>query len=381
MIKKYRGFLILTLITSLTFVAGCDDDNSVSGPGDEFERAVMLETYGNDFILPAYENLKEEADALAASANAFSADPTLATLSELRDQLKSTRMAWQYASLFEFGPAERNALRASLNIFPADTDKIESNMSSGNYVLGAIDNQAARGFAAIGYLIHGVAGTTDQEILDAFTDPTEGSQRATYVTDNSDFVNSTVTTITEEWQAAAGNYIGTFLSPDNAGVDVGSSLGQMVNALILHYERFVRDGKIGIPSGVRSAGIPRPTATEALYGGYSVQLAVENLRAIKLLFTADVSFGGLPGTGTFTGLEENLIAIGEEDLAAEIITELDEAIAAVQSLQDPLSGNIENDNDAVLAAFTEMQDVVVLLKADMASALGITITFQDNDGD
>jgi hypothetical protein len=28
-----------------------------------------------------------------------------------------------------------------------------------------------------------------------------------------------------------------------------------------------------------------------------------------------------------------------------------------------------------------MQDAVVLLKADMTSILGVTITFQDNDGD
>ena len=62
-------------------------------------------------------------------------------------------------------------------------------------------------------------------------------------------------------------------------------------------------------------------------------------------------------------------------------TEFDEAIAALKALTDPLSEQIEGNNDPVLTAFTELQDVIVLLKADVTSVLGVTITYQDNDGD
>jgi predicted lipoprotein len=141
--------------------------------------------------------------------------------------------------------------------------------------------------------------------------------------------------------------------------------------MILHYERFLRDGKIGIPAGVRSAGVPRPTATEAFHGGYSAELMVANLQAFKDLFTGD---NGL-------GLDDNLIFLESPTLANDIIAGLDQAISDSQALTDPLSGNIENDNDQVIEVFTSLQQVLVLIKVDMTSILGISITFQDNDGD
>jgi predicted lipoprotein len=46
-----------------------------------------------------------------------------------------------------------------------------------------------------------------------------------------------------------------------------------------------------------------------------------------------------------------------------------------------LSQQIEENNEPVLTSFQELQDLVALLKADLTSVLGITITYQDNDGD
>ena len=55
--------------------------------------------------------------------------------------------------------------------------------------------------------------------------------------------------------------------------------------------------------------------------------------------------------------------------------------ALVKALSDPLSTNITTNNTAVVAAYTELQKLVVLLKTDMTSSLSILITFGDNDGD
>jgi predicted lipoprotein len=145
----------------------------------------------------------------------------------------------------------------------------------------------------------------------------------------------------------------------------------MVNAMILHYERFLRDGKIGIPAGVRSAGVPRPTATEAYHGGYSAELAVANLQEFKSLFTG----------GGGSGLDDYLDFMESQDLASDISTGMDQAITDAQALTDPLSENIENDNESVITVFTSLQEILVLLKVDMTSILGITINYQDNDGD
>jgi len=268
-----------------------------------------------------------------------------------------------------------NVLRAVLNTYPADTDKVNSNIESGDYNLETLENRAAAGFPALGYLLHGI-GDSNEEIVIQYTSDQNASNRMAYLQDNVDYIKESTDATLNAWLPNGGNYIETFLSDDNAGTDVGSSLGMMVNALVLHYERFMRDGKIGIPAGVRSAGVPRQEATESFYAGYSLELAIANLQAIKRIYLGT----GL-NTGDGLGFEENLISLDAAGLSDEIVTEIDQAIAALQDLNDPLSQQIENNNDPVLTAFQELQDVVVLLKADMASALGVTITFQDNDGD
>lgn len=377
MMKKgpYGVSLILAGIV-VAVIASCDStDTTGDPPGKEFQRSEMLAHLANAVILPSYDALQESVGALHTATGAFAGDPTPANLTTLRTSLKAARMAWQDANLFQFGPAESLTLRAALNTYPADEAQIEENVESGDYVLGTIENRAAVGFPAVAYLLYGV-GDSDDEVISAYTDAPDASGRMSYLVDNVDFIRSSTDAVVDDWSASGGDYVGTFLSAENAGTDVGSSLGMLINAFVLHYERFLRDGKIAIPAGVRSMGVPRPTATEAYYGGYSVELAVTNLQALRRLF-----LGNGPDGTEGLGLDDNLIALEAPALASEIETALDEAVAAVQTLNDPLAEQIESDNEAVLEAFTELQDPVVLLKADMTSVLGITITFQDNDGD
>lgn len=374
-IKTTRFFISALLFASLLTLSCSDGDDEPAKTDQKFERSQMLQTYASQFILPAYQRLNEATGQLVTDISQFAENPSQQSLTSAQNSLKSARLAWQYASLFEFGPAEQNLLRATLNTFPTDTARIESNIASGSFVLGSIENRAAAGFAALGYLLH--RPDSSDSILAAFTGEGNRANRIAYVQANAELIETTVGNVLNGWNT----FSETFLSEARAGTDIGSSLGQMLNAFILHFERFVRDGKIGIPSGVRSAGVPRPLVTEALYAGYSAELATESMKAVRDFFTADRSFSGGSDDGTFVGLEENLIALDRQDLATDIITQMDEAVVALEALSDPLSQAIQTNNDPTLSAFSAMQDVVVLMKADMASALGISITFQDNDGD
>lgn len=364
-ITYFSSALLLVLIV----FAACDNSTS---PDDQvnFDRSEMLENYANNIILPSYEDLQTAVNDLQTAAQNFDAEPTLDNLETLQSALKEVRLGWQDVSPFQFGPSESVLLRSSLNTYPVDTDKINDYVSSGNYTFGTIDSRDAAGLPALGYLLHGV-GDTDEEILTMYTTDSEAENRMTFLLDNISFIKDLTDTVSNEWQTSGGDYIGMFLSEDNAGTDVGSSLAMLINSYVLHYERFLRDGKIGIPAGVRSAGVPRPAATEAYYGGYSLELAIANLDQVEQIFTG----------GNGVGLDDNLEALGAGDLTEEIQTQIDEAQAALGQLSDPLSQQIEENNDPVLTSFEELQQVVTLLKADMTSVLGITITYQDNDGD
>ena len=192
----------------------------------------------------------------------FLADPSITTLTDAQVALKEARLSWQNVALFQFGPAETFAIRGTLNTFPTDEDQIAQNIDSGTYILGSVDNLDAGGFPALDYLLHGAA-ESPEAIIALYSTANDAANRNAYVQANLDFIQSNADAVVDGWMPGGGNYLNTFLSNENAGTDVGSSLGQLLNAMILHYERFIRDGKIGIPAGVRSSGVPRPTATEA----------------------------------------------------------------------------------------------------------------------
>lgn len=373
MARLFPSRLLLLAVLVLGFAA-CDSGSNSELPPDTFDRSELLANVATDLIVPSYAALQQAVSALDARVEAFAADPTETRLADAQAALKTARLAWQDAGLFQFGPAESVALRTSLNTYPVDVQQVEANVATGEYILGAVENRDAAGLPTLGYLLHGI-GATEDEIIAAYTDAPDAAGRLAYLRDNVAFVAEAVDATAEAWSPGS-DYLGMFLSEANAGVDVGSSLGMLVNAYVLHYERFIRDGKIGIPAGVRSAGVPRPTSTEAYYGGYSAELAAASLRAAQRLFLGNAANGAAG-----TGLDDYLRSLDAEALATQIATEFDEAIAAVEALEDPLSAQIERDNAPVLAAFQAMQDPVVLLKADMTSILGVTITFQDNDGD
>ncbi|MFK7847500.1 MAG: imelysin family protein [Rhodothermales bacterium] len=356
------------------FVAACDSSGTNDPPEEVFDRGALLENIGNNLIFPTYGKLLSHVEDLEIEADQFLQNPSVSSLADLREGLKQARLTWQEASFFQFGPAQTVALRGVLNTFPANVDQINSNITSGNYVLGSIENLPAGGFPALGYLIYG-DGLTDEDIVGLYTTDQNAASRIKYLRDNTEFISEIVLFVANEW-GSGGNYLNTFLDPDNAGTDVGSSLGEVVNAMILHFERFSRDGKIGIPAGVRSAGVPRPRATEAFYAGYSAELAGANLEGLLRLYTG-VGENGQGGTS----LADNLGFLGASDLAVDIETAFAESLAAVSGLTDPLSTQLEGNVDEALVVFTKMQELVVLMKVDMASRLGITITFQDNDGD
>lgn len=369
----HRLFGIVLLSGAALLAGSCDSGGDVGGdPPDVFDRPALLAHLGNNLILPAYLELQRTVDALQAAAGAFAARPDAATLTAAQQALKTARLAWQNAAVFQFGPAETVALRTMLNTYPADTGLIEANIASGQYVLGTVANRAAGGFPALDYLLHGSGDSPEETVAKYAAD----AQRIAYLQDNLGFIKTNTDATVDAWLPGGENYLGAFLSAEKAGVDVGSALGELYNALVLHYERYVRDGQIGIPAGVRSAGVPRPAAVEAYYGGYSAELAVAAVKAVRRLYLGT----GLAG-GEGPGLDAYARALGATALATEITTGLNAAVAALENLDDPLSATIQTNEGEVVAVFTTMQRPVVLLKADLASLLGITITFQDNDGD
>ena len=72
---------------------------------------------------------------------------------------------------------------------------------------------------------------------------------------------------------------------------------------------------------------------------------------------------------------------GEEPLSQVILRQFDAALAALRAIDGPLETAVQANPAQVESAYQETLSLLTLLKADMVNQLGLTLTFNDNDGD
>ena len=192
-------------------------------------------------------------------------------------------------------------------------------------------------------------------------------------------MSSLLAAVMNDWNGA---YRETFIS--KTGLDIGSSMSLMVNGFVLHYERFIRSGKFGIPSGAMLNGVVSPEKVEAFY------IKDLSLTLAKTAHQAYVDF--FNGKSTKTGTEgpsfkTYLNALNAKDAATgKTLSELlnaqfDAGKSKLDLLKPNLYEEVKTNNQAMINVYNEMQKAVRMLKVDMTSAMSITITYTDNDGD
>ncbi len=123
-----------------------------------------------------------------------------------------------------------------------------------------------------------------------------------------------------------------------------------------------------------------PKEVEGYYSGISAQLMLTQLTTVQTLY---LGAGALGGDGN--GLQNYLIKIkaGYNGglLSDTIKTYFARAVTQMQGIADPFSAAIQANPTPADAVYATAQQLVVLLKTDMPSSLGVLITFGDNDGD
>lgn len=353
--KKIKLLLPLLLISALW---ACKDDEKDDKQDIQFDQAAFLANLSAEVILPNYLELNNAVNDLSESVDTLVFRKSKSDLDKVQTKLKTAYLAWQKVSFLEFGPAMTVGLRTNANTYPTDTASIESKIVQNETQMDQLSMSDKKGFPALDYLLN---HTSDSLILAELN-----NNRSNYLSAVVQDLKTKINTVYGEW---SGNYQSTFNS--NTGTDVGSSSGQLINALNQHYERNFRDGKIGIPIGVRSSGIPRPEDSEALYGGYSIELAVANFEAMKNFYK------GKDGLG----LDDYLKSAGAADLDQTIQNQMVSIDSRLNALNDPLPTEIQTNDQALRDCYQEIQKLIVYLKVDMPSRLGVLITYQDNDGD
>lgn len=362
------------VITAILYACGKSSDNKPP-ENQGFDKEAMLTNYADNLIIPAYTAMQQKLAALKTASDAFTAAPSTATQSAVKTAYQDAYLQYERIAAFQFGPAETALLDIFVNFsggldysfttageltgFSTDSVLIENYITAGNYNLATMtrNNFYAQGFPALGYLYFG------PNAIAKFGANTVN--RVKYVND----VLARFKTLTDNVASGWGSYRAGFIS--NTKTNVGSPIGNMVNQMAYQMD-LLKGPRIGWPFGKQSNGIVFASKCEGYFAGISAKLAVENVTALKQVYT---------GGGDGKGLSDYLVALKATTLNTDVLAQFDIVISKLKAVNDPLSAAFTAQAADVEAAYKEIQKLLTLLKTDVASATAVQITFMDNDGD
>ena len=369
--------LLIPLCALLLLLGACDDNSGDSGfQNIDFDRKAILTNWADNIIVPSYEAFSTSIGDFETAVSTFTTTPTTTNLDALQAQWLATYKKWQHISLFEIGKAEEILYRGNMNTFPTSTADIDNVIASGTYDLDAPASRAIQGFPAFDYLLFGLADS-DAKILEFYTTNANATNYKTYLTDLVTRMKTLHTSVIDAWK---NGYRDEFVNND--GSSANASLDRMVNDLNFYYERFFRDGKIGIPAGIRSSGTAFANKVEAFYQKEaSKELFLESLTTVENFFNGKSYTADTEGTSIKSYLNAIHEANGGENLADAINAQFASIKTAADKLDDSFADQITNDNSLMLRTFDELQKNIILMKNNMLQSLSISADYFDADGD
>ena len=349
------------------------DNSNANNQSESFDHKNMLINWVDNIIVPSISNFDISLSELEESAETFVNAPTAETISKLKEDWLSSFLKWQHIEMFDIGLAEEIYFKNRINLYPANVDQIESNITNQNYDLDQPINFSSQGFNSIDYLLFGL-GENENEIISKFSD--ENLKYGKYLTDLIDKMIILTSDIKSSWNE---DYRNSFInSTDNTA---SSSINKLVNDFIYYFEKGYRANKIGIPAGVFSDK-PLPDRVEAYHGkNYSKILALEATDAIDNFFngrhTQDNESSGLCIKDYLDYIESD----NEQKLSDKINDQIEKIKVKISELSTNFSEQVNEENLKMLITYDVIQANVVFLKVDMLQALNISVDYVDADGD
>lgn len=378
MLKRKKWLALLPLLVLLTLGIG-SVARQTSAQNDTFDRRAMLENIGNNIILPLHEAFLEQVTTLQAAAHAFRDAPTEDNLLVMQQAWRDTSSLWEKVNMFKLGRLtfvyhsriENDSPIAIqiINDIINGTDPFDESSISvfGSNVIG---------LRTVEYLAFDPAEGNARVIANFTTDPA-ASRRMLYLMITVDDLFASAEQIWQIWSPEYQNYVADFIDADDAS-SVQESIVMLTNQMLITLEA-VTNISIGWPVGT-VAGSIQPDLVQGRYSGYSI----EQIRSFYEILRA--TFNGDSDAGAGLGYDDYLNAVGamynDVPLADAINTEIDHIFATLDTMNDTsLRDLIINDTPRVQLLYDESRDLVVIMKVDMTSQLGVTITFSDADGD
>lgn len=378
MLKHKKQAVLLWFLVLFTLTGFALFTRQSSAQSASFDRRAMLENIGMNIILPLHQAFLEQVAVLQASAHAFRAAPTEENLQIMQQAWRDTSYLWEKVNLFKLGRLTfvyHSRIENDSPIAVQIIDDIIKSTDPFDESSISVFGSNVIGLRTVEYLIFNPAEGNSRVLANFTTDPS-AERRMLYLMITVDDLYTSADQIWQIWSPDYQNYVAEFIEADDPG-SVQESIVMLTNQMLITLES-VTNISIGWPLGT-VAGSIQPDLVQARYSGYSVA----QIRSFFEVLRA--TYNGTSDAGDGLGFDDYLNAVGamydDVPLAEAINTEIDHIFATLDTITTPLNDLIVNNTAQVQALYDESRDLVVILKVDMTSQLGVTITFSDADGD
>lgn len=376
-------FALATLVSGLAALgpggAACTVHEVSTQPEEEADDVAVRRHIAYEIAVPTFAGIATSASILSQSLVTLDEDATADHLSAAQDAWRALRTAWKRSRVLGFGPAK--AIEARVDWVPADPDRIEEAIAAKAVDATAVMKLGAsqRGLLALEYTLFDAEGG-NVVVLDSLLASPErrAFSRALGVDLAAAFQE-----LAAAWSPTEGDYAGELAEAGESSAAFPASknaVDALVNESIFVVE-YVLGDELAKPLGLRNDGVPQPELVIAARSGSSLDDSIAQLEGFQSVYT-----GALPSeTGAIeagkAGLSDLVRARGSAALDADVRAATQAAIDALRAVPPPLRTAITSHPAEVQRAYDAVRALKNLVSADVATKLGATLSFNDNDGD
>ncbi|MEM6298095.1 MAG: imelysin family protein [Bacteroidota bacterium] len=357
MIRNFFALAILCFFVS----CGDEDENTV-----DFDQQSLINDLSDRVLLPTVQQSAASIQALNGELETFVQNPSLSSLQNAQEAWRTAMEDWKQVELFRFevtlrytnqiyfSPLRLNLVeRALSDDEPMTTEYVER--------LGA----AAKGLSTLEYLLFDFQND-NETVLTRFTTDELAARRLAYVEGIGNRLVVRSNELVNDWVA--------FL-PEFKEKPVDFVVSLFANQPLAMLEQ-LQNVRLGEPLGKKTGTPPLPERVEAVYSAHSTELALSKLVGVEKIFTPQTGHTTFADYLDFVGATH-----GDMPLSEALTAQITATKEALTALDNPLQVAVVEENAKAEKAYMESQMLVVILKTEVFSALSLTISFTDADGD
>lgn len=369
--KKILIVFSTVLIIAASLFISCDDKGITEDRYQiEYYRTAQLKNIYNNGISILTDKFSQEVVLLKQSVLDLKQTASLNNLINAQNNWKNVMKTWKQLELYNLGAVQNSFIHFEINRWETNTSLIDGYINGNDVINEAYiesKGSSSKGLSAIEYLLF--SSENNQTILNTFTTGLNKQRRLDYLLALSENLEKKENKLKTLWV----NNEDTFLNSLENGIS--GSQNQLTNAMVSLVEEIIIS-KLGKPLGEKTGGIISVNSLEAYRSSFSLEIINQHLIALEKCYS-----GNFKQNSIKWGYDNYLDLIGSITLNEKINTAFANCKLRIEAIKNPLREELVNNKQSVSKLRSSFTNLLVLIKVDLANAIGSTITISDNDGD